>query len=217
MAPGRPPILNRRRHRREPRKLFIIYCEGQKTEPAYFAALKRACADALIEIETVPNAGVPYTLARSAADRARELGLSHRSRKALNSFEEGDEVWAVFDRDEHPRYREAVGLCVDVGVKVGRSDPCFELWLILHEGDFDRPADRHAVQARLRELRPEYDPSRGKTPHCLDLIAQVEEAERRGEAQLQRRANEGNAYGNPSTTVCRLTIAIREAAKQARR
>jgi hypothetical protein len=119
MARGRPPILKRRWHRREPKKLFIIYCEGRRTEPTYFAALKRACANALIEVETVPNAGVPYTLARSAVGRARELDLSRRSRKVLNSFEQGDEVWAVFDRDEHPRYREAIGLCEDVGLRSG--------------------------------------------------------------------------------------------------
>ena len=54
-----------------------------------------------------------------------------------------------------------------------------------------------------------------KTPDCDDLIARVEDAERRGEEQLRRRDVEGIPFGNPSTTVGRLTGAIREAAKLA--
>jgi hypothetical protein len=217
VARRRPPDLRRRSPRREPKRRFIIFCEGEKTEPAYFAAIRRTCADALIDVQTIAPAGVPYTLAQSAADRARELGLSHRSRKPRNSFEEGDQVWAVFDRDEHPRYLEAVRLCEDARVGVGRSDPCFELWLILHEGDFDKPDGRHAVQAHLRRLRPEYDPDSRKTANCADLMARVEEAETSAEAQLARRDAEGNANGRPSTTVGHLTHAIRAAADRSRR
>ena len=216
MARRRPPDLRRRGPQRDPKRRFFIFCEGARTEPAYFAALRRACADALIEVQTIAPAGVPYTLAQSAAEQARELGLGRGSRKALNSFEERDEVWAVFDRDEHPRYLEAVRLCEDIGVGVGRSNPCFELWLILHEADFDRPDDRHAVQAHIRALRPEYDPAKGKTPDCANLIARIEQAETRAEAQLARRDAEGNAHGRPSTTVWRLTRAIRSAARRAR-
>jgi hypothetical protein len=149
----RPPDLKRRRHRREPRRRFIIYCEGLNTEPAYFAALRRVFRDALIDIATVPAAGVPLTLAKSATDRARELGLARGSRKAQNLFEKNDQIWAVFDRDVHPHHQEAVALCEGVGVGVGRSNPCFELWLILHEEDFDRLDDGNAVRAYLRQLR----------------------------------------------------------------
>jgi RloB-like protein len=216
MARRRTPDLTRRRHRREPKRLFIIYCEGRNTEPAYFHAFRQHCADALIDVEMIRAAGVPYTLAEAAAGRARDLGLGRRSRKSLDSYEERDEVWAVFDRDEHPRYAEAVALCERVGVGVGRSNPCFEVWLILHEADFDRPDDRHGVQAHLRRLRPEYGPADGKMPNCPDLVGRVEQAERRAEAQLTRRESEGNPYGRPSTTVGQLTHAIRDAAEKAR-
>ncbi len=216
MARRRTPDLKRRRPRREPKRRFILFCEGKKTEPAYFVAIKRACSSALIEVETNPAAGVPHTLAESAVARARFLGLSRRSRKALNYFEKGDEVWAVFDRDEHPRFNEAVTLCEQAGVRVGRSNPCFEVWLILHIEDFDRPDDRHAVQAHLAKLRPEYDKRGAKTPDCADLVAHVDKAEQRAETQLSRRENEGNPYGRPSTTVGRLIRAIREADQQAR-
>ena len=209
------PDLRRRKARLEPRRRFILFLEGRKTEPAYFDALKRACRSALIEIEPHPGVGVPYTIAEKAVERTRELGLAPRSRRRKDSFEVRDEVWAVFDRDEHPPFNEAVELCRNHGIGVGRSNPCFEVWLILHERDYDRPDDRHAVQAELRRLRPEYEIDGPKTPDCEDLIRRVEDAERRGNDQLRRRDDEGIPFGNPSTTVGQLTTAIREAARHA--
>ena len=142
----------------------VLFCEGRNTEPTYFAAVKRACSGALIEMETHGGVGVPYTIAQKAVDRARELGHDRRSRRKKNSFEEYDQIWAVFDRDEHPRFDEAVALCKNHGVRVGHSDPCFELWLVLHERDYDQPNDRHRVQAVLKALHPEYDVDGAKTP-----------------------------------------------------
>lgn len=213
---GRGSALRRRRHRREPKRRFIVFCEGANTEPGYFKSLRQACGDALIEIETIGAVGVPFTVAQQATRRAQELGLGRRRRKALNSFEEGDQVWAVFDRDKHPRFAEAVQFCEGRGVFVGRSIPCFELWLILHEQDFDRPDGHEAVQAHLQRLRPEYDPAKRKIPDCDDLVKRVEVAEDRAALQLARREEEGARYGPPSTTVGRLTRAIREAAEQSR-
>jgi RloB-like protein len=106
-----------------------------------------------------------------------------------------------------------VALCIRSRVGVARSNPCFELWLILHEADFDKPVDSRAVQAHLCKLRPEYDPCSTKTPNCSELIAGIEAAENRAEAQLARREAEGAPYGAPSTTVFCLTRAIRKAAK----
>ena len=209
------PGLKRGKARLEPRRRFILFLEGRKTEPTYFDALRRVCRGALIEIKLHPGVGVPYTIAEKAVDRARELGLDPRSRRKKDSFEDRDQVWAVFDRDEHPNFNEALELCRNNAIGIGRSDPCFELWLILHERDYDRPDGRHAVQALLKALRPEYEIDGAKTPDCDDLITRVEDAERRGEAQLQRREEEDRPFGNPSTTVGQLTGAIREAAKHA--
>ncbi len=211
MARRRTPEIKRSRHRREPKRRFIVYCEGGKTEPAYLVAFRRAFAGALIEIEMIAPAGVPRTIADKAASCAGTLSR-HRHR---NSFEEHDQVWAVFDRDDHPRFGEAVNLCEQAGVGVARSNPCFELWLILHEADYDKPDGRHAVQAHLKKLRPEYDKDGAKMPDCADLVTRVEAAEQRADRQLANRAAEGTPYGRPSTTVVHLTRAIRDAVESA--
>lgn len=209
------PNPRRRGPQQEPKQRFILFCEGKNTEPAYFGALRRAYRGTLISIEAVGDLGVPRTIAEKAVEHTRALGLNRRSRRKKDSFEENDQVWAVFDRDEHPHFDEAVALCERGGVHVGRSNPCFELWLILHEMDHDREENRHEMQKILESLRPEYDRDSGKTPNCDEMLARVEDAEERGERQLQNREQDLKPYGNPSTTVGRLTRAISEAAKLA--
>ena len=108
-------------------------------------------------------------------------------------------------------------MCEQNRVGVARSNPCFEIWLILHLGEFDRPDGRHAVQRHLKTLRPEYDPDKNKSCDCDHLVKNVEKAERLASLQLERRQSEGVPFGPPSTTVGHLTAAIRAAAQAAGR
>ncbi len=163
-----------------------------------------------MSIEVERGVGVPKTVAQQAVKFAKSQGLAPRSGRKRSSFEENDQVWAVFDRDEHPHFEDAVTLCEKHGVGVARSNPCFELWLILHAQDYNKPNDRHKLQAALKTLRPEYDPSGSKTLNCDELLTRVEAAEQRAAKQLQNRELDDCPYGNPSTTVGELTRAIRK-------
>lgn len=204
--------LVRRRATRDPRRKFILFCEGKNTEPQYFLEIGRHYSDALIHIEVQRAAGVPETIARKAADYARSMRSGARS-----SFEDGDQVWAVFDRDKHPNYERALDICNANGVCVARSNPCFELWLILHYSTFERPLDHKAVQKHLETLCADYKRTRGKQVNCKQLLANIELAERRAEAQLKARVRERKPYDCPSTTVGLLTAAIRKASEKAKR
>lgn len=217
MARRKIPPIRRQKSRRESKRHFFLFCEGKNTEPAYFSALKRTLTGSLITVETKPGVGVPMTIAMEAIKFAQSVGLTNKSRRKKNSFEENDEVWAVFDRDEHPKFDDAVSLCEANSVGVARSNPCFELWLILHERDYDRPDHRDAVQRELKKLQPKYNNSRGKIPDCDDLVTRVELAEERGKILIERRNEEGDPHGNPSTTVGMLTGAIRIANESGRR
>lgn len=204
MRPNRP--LRRKIARRSPKKKFIIYTEGKNTEPDYFAALARTLRSTLIEIEIVGRVGVPLTVAKKAREHAVSLSRQKRRR---SSFESQDEVWAVFDRDEHPEVASALDVCRGAAVGIAFSDPCFELWLILHLEDFDRPTDRHDVQAHFKSLCSEYDPARGKSANFARFMALVSAAERRAELQLERRLQEGKSPVAPCTMVFHLTRRLR--------
>lgn len=205
MPRRRPSRLSRRQPHREPKARFTLVCEGGSTEPTYFRALERHLGNAVL-IQSHAAVGVAFTVAQKSV----ELG----NRKARNSFEDRDQVWAIFDRDTHPDFDKAVNLCEKNGVSLGRSNPCFEVWLILHLENYDKPDGAAATQARLRQLRPEYNPKSGKVPNCSDLMANVEVAEARAATLLKRRVDEGAPFGAPSTTVFELTRELRAAASQ---
>ena len=210
-------IANLRRGgpRRKPKRRFVLVCEGGKTEPSYFLALEDALSNTLVSLKIVEGVGVALTVAQKAAEEAENLYSVASERR--DSFSEGDQVWAVFDVDDHPRLDEAVAICEEREVGVGRSNPCFELWLILHEEDYDRPSTCRELQKRLQAIHPEYDRKRSKTVSFEELLVRVEAAENRATSQLRRRAEEGDRYGNPSTTVGSLARALREAEQRARR
>jgi len=192
---------------RSPKKKFIIFTEGKNTEPTYFKALKGSLKGAIVDIEIIDAAGVPKTIADKASERSKKIG----PKKSLSSFEENDEIWAVFDKDEHPYVTEAIQKCESTKVGVAFSNPCFELWLILHFEDFDKPDHRHDVQKHLEKLCTDYDRNARKTTDCVKLVSVIEEAEKRAEIQLKRRIAEGEPPSEPYTTVFKLTRSMRMA------
>lgn len=193
---------------RSPKQKFIIYSEGKNTEPDYFKSIRTNLFGALIDIEMIDAAGVPMTIAEKACERAAAM---KRSRKQKSSFEEDDEIWAIFDRDEHPKVQEALEKCKNGNVGIGFSDPCFELWLLLHLKNFDRLDDRHQVQAELAKVCESYDPKGRKSADFTKFAEVVEYAEKRAEQQLKRREAEDQPPKRPFTTVFRLTQKMREA------
>lgn len=206
------PRLKRRASKREPVRKFYLICEGKNTEPDYFKALKAILGPAQIEFIYTPDAGVPMTIAEKAFGILKEEGLNKKSRKKLSSFEEKDEVWAVFDRDEHPKYQEAKDYCASKGIQIAYSDPCFELWVNLHFCDSDRPCDRVEAQKKTEDIVVGYSRKSGKTANFFAAIENLDEAEKRAESMATRRIDEGNLEGNPSTSVHLLTRSIKRAA-----
>ena len=206
------PELRRRGPVREPKKTFYLFCEGKNTEPDYFHALKRKFNDPLIRVIPTAVGGVPLTIAKLSAEQANAIGKGAKRKRAKQSYQEDDEVWAVFDRDEHPHIDEAKQLCKANNVGIAFSDPCFELWLILHIEDFNRACDRHDVQRVFGEIHEGYDRRGAKTADFSALLENLEEAERRADTLLRRRREERGGT-NPSTTVFNLTRSIRAKAK----
>ncbi len=200
--------LKRNAPTRAPKQKFIIFSEGKNTEPHYFLAVRRDLLGALVDLEVIDAAGAPMTIAAKACERSAAM---KRNRGRKSSFQEGDQVWAVFDRDEHPKVSEAIERCRVGNVEVAFSDPCFELWLILHFDDFDRPDDRHQLQAALAKKCEGYDPKGAKSGDFSKLMPAVGAAEERAERQLARRVEEGRPPRRPFTSVYKLTKEMRKA------
>ena len=111
------------------------------------------------ELGTAPIQVVRY------AQALLENGDRHKNIKR-RAFEK---VYAVFDRDDHESYNEALTLADSlngklrndakqpVTVRAIASVPSFELWLLLHFEDIQAPLDRDEVMRRLKLHLPGYD------------------------------------------------------------
>jgi RloB-like protein len=206
MAKRIPPSLRRRHPRLRPRLRLLILCEGRVTEPMYFRDFRIDTRNQLIEIEVVPACGVPKTLVEYAVERKKDA--ERRAKSERDIFLRYDEVWCVFDVDEHPNLPEAKQQARDNGLQVAVSNPCFELWLLLHFQDQFAEHDRHHIQGLCANHIPGYEK---EVPYRL-IKDRYPDAVRRAVAldAMQRRRDAPG--GNPSTGVYHLTESILRAA-----
>ncbi|WP_235433786.1 RloB family protein [Protofrankia sp. BMG5.30] len=148
-----------------------------------------------VRIEIDAGQGVPLTLVRRAVERKKDP--------------EVDECWCVFDVEwpkNHPNLTEAVDLARahDIGLAV--SNPCFELWLILHHQDYNRSADTAAVERKSRLL----DGRPGKSIDAELYIPRRKDAARRALALATRHEKNGTVFprDNPSSSMPALLTAL---------
>lgn len=195
--------IGRNPAKRQPKHRILVVCEGKVTEPKYFQKLQHAFRNPLVHVEIHKQAGVPMTV----VDRAIELNDEARqaARRNGDGFLNYDEVWCVFDVDEHPRLEKALKLAEDSGFQVALSNPCFELWALLHFRDQVQQVHRREVQGALKEILPKYD----KELDFGRMHGGYEDAVKRAQS-LEKSANAvGDPRRNPSTSVYRLTEQIR--------
>lgn len=83
----------------------------------------------MVKAEIV-RGGVPKTVVELAVKLKKESEGQARRRRDVNL--RYDHIWCVFDIDEHPFVPEARQQARDNRIDVAVSNPCFELWLLLH-------------------------------------------------------------------------------------
>lgn len=117
----------------DPKCVVIISCEGCKTEPGYFNAIKRKLSEnlkSLVEIELVkkPNEG---------SDPRNVLqNLENHITAKFDFKQDIDILWLVIDRESVESRRNAIleilPICKEKDYKIALSNPTFEFWLLLH-------------------------------------------------------------------------------------
>lgn len=155
--PKRRNDLKRRTGTRRPKRTFLVLCEGTVTEPEYITALRQ-----LQEVHRVARVDIQVDKARSGnvplplVDAAIEARQQKRERG-----DEIDEVWCLFDVEApqpHPNLSQALAKANKNGIHTAVSNPCFELWLLLH---FDEHKAWLSTEDAV-QLRRKRDGSTGK-------------------------------------------------------
>jgi len=157
--------LERKLNRRASYDRILIVSEGSKTEPNYFSEIRAAYRLHTANVAVRPSdlGTAPIQVVRYA-QTLFERGDQHRHLPP-RAFER---VFAVFDRDDHDSYFDALRLAASLDGNL-RNDarrpirfqaiasvPSFELWLLLHYEDVLAPMHRDEVLRRLRLRFPSY-------------------------------------------------------------
>ncbi len=184
--------LERKQKRRASYDRILIVCEGSKTEPDYFNAIRSTyrlhTANVVVrpsERGTAPIQVVQY------AEELFKNGDQRRIQK--RAFEQ---VFAVFDRDDHASYSEALRLAESLDKKLKNDNgafarfraiasvPSFELWLLLHFEDVVAPIRRDEVMRRLKRHIPGYE--KGENQAFAATSSKLDTALQRADTLIKR-------------------------------
>lgn len=163
--------LERKQGRRASYDRILIVSEGSRTEPNYFREIRAAYRLHTANVEVRPSElGTAPIQVVQYAQALFEDGDRHKNiqRRAF------EKVYAVFDRDDHDSYFDALRLAESLDSKL-RNDvrqpvvfqaiasvPSFELWLLLHFEDIQAPLHRDEVMRRLKQHILGYEKGSGK-------------------------------------------------------
>jgi len=173
--------LKRRVAIRTPRKTLLVVCEGTRTEPDYLNALKQQPA-----VHDVAAVDLRVETGRGKTDPKNLVSLAVAARNAaIDEDAEIDEFWCVFDVEwptNHPGLHEAITQARNNSVEVAISNPCFELWLILHFQDQSAWLDSDDAC----RLRARLDGSKGKGLAAAAYMSRTADAANRAKALDER-------------------------------
>ncbi len=114
-------------------RLIVIASEGKDTERIYFNALAKEYANPRVHVHVLERSGDEQN--NSSPEHVLKQLNDYKSQYEL---EDDDELWLVVDKD---RWTEAMLSHVateckqEISMHMALSNPCFELWLLLHLED----------------------------------------------------------------------------------
>lgn len=184
---------------------ILIVTEGSKTEPLYLTEIctSHQLHSANVAVQPSQWGTAPDQVVRYAR-RLFEQGDLHKGIRP-KSF---DQVFAVFDRDDHDSYFNALQMAHALDGKLRNDDrqnvpfkaitsvPSFELWLLLHYEDVWHPIHRDEVMTRLKRHLSGYE--KGASGAFIWTRDRMALATRRAQALAEK----FNAHTAPEPYTC---------------
>ena len=184
---------------------MLIVCEGEKSEPLYIRDIRSDYRLATAKVQVWPSA-----LGTQALQVVEYAAMLFREGDRSKAIQPGafDRLVAVFDRDDHTSYHQALAKAEALNGKLKNdadewvpfqavaSVPCFELWLLLHFEDVLAPIHRSEVYERLETYLPGYD--KGQCGHWAETKGSLDAAIQRAIA----RAAATNPYDGHEPFTC---------------
>lgn len=130
---------------------YLIMCEGKETEPNYFNGLKQLInskygdrVDVLISEINIKGTG----------KNTNDL-VNYTERFVNQAGKKYGKVWIVFDKDDYRdiQFNLAIKKATDANYNTAWSNPCFEIWLLLHLKSVQNYIEKDKI---LNELDKEF-------------------------------------------------------------
>ena len=146
----------RQEGRHELDKVILIACEGVATEPNYIKDLVRYRRTMLGECKNIQIVFTSHT-------HSDPFGVLN-DLLSDQSYRDADERWIIIDRDPEENFgkgaaghteenfQQAITTAKKLGINVAWSNPCFELWIVLHFLFRDTSVSRQDVQHKALDL-----------------------------------------------------------------
>jgi hypothetical protein len=139
---------------------FYVVVEGEVTERDYLGLLYAEHGErGRFAIHAITERGgmKPLEVVQRAVEQLHDLAQAPGGDRDIT--EGRVQVWALFDRDQHPCVPQAFAEAGPTEVHLAFSHPSFDLWLLLHFQNMTsqpgRPQEAPSGRSRLREIRPE--------------------------------------------------------------
>lgn len=183
---------------------ILVFTEGKKTEPVYLTHWYRLHREQVI-VKVDDFHGTPLPLVKQAVARKKSDQRAQRKGRG----DAYSEYWCVFDVDEHPHIPQALDLAAAHEINVAVSNPCIELWFVLHYQDQYAAVERGAAQRMSAGLL--HCEKKALMPEALTELASRYRAARERAIALNRKHElDGSpCRSNPSSGAWQLIDRIR--------
>lgn len=130
---SRNSLMRERREAFRDARLIVIASEGKDTERIYFKALAKEYTNPRVHVHILERSENEQN--NSSPEHVLKQLNDYKSQYEL---EADDELWLVIDKDrwtEAMLSRVATKCSQGIAMHMALSNPCFELWLLLHLED----------------------------------------------------------------------------------
>ena len=185
---------------RKSKKVILVAFEGKnKTENNYFSNYRLRDKDYIIKL--VPgNETDPINLVNKTIIKVKELGLN---------LEENDRAYCIFDTDLDERKNmqiiKARKLAKKYHIIMITSNPCIELWFLLHFEYTTAWLSNNDVINKLKKYYPKYEKNINIFPEIKDKVFEaIKNAKKLESFQLDNNKIIGIVDANPSTEMYKI-------------
>lgn len=162
-------------------KLYVIATEGELTEKLYFLELSLKYRNPRVHVEILDRLNSNNSAPNHVLMQLDKFKKEYHLKK-------DDELWMVIDLDRwhNSLLSDISKQCIQKKYNLAVSNPCFEIWLILHVSDFNdcfasnfEELKSNDFEKELRRLLGSYNKAK---PDFSEILPNIEVAINRAKA-----------------------------------